>query len=274
MSCFILSSINWFKLIYKYTYTYISTITHKQRVDMMKFNLLCLLGFAATLFHSIQQVKGVVPAVMVTVLKLVFKNQISSAKEKVAEKINKNLGRDVSIGDLTKMDVEMVKVVEPIDNIDMVCDYLNSKASHNLVFLRPYKTFPQILISRNKAEIQSNFNEVIGIFVILNESESTGAEVLMSVQPCLLTHKDHYFRRQQDPCRRLTAEIMNRIVDRFDEINSLRIKFGDLIRVPAEWDSHWRQIIARLDDHDEVLDMAKRLRWLVIKDQVSNKRML
>lgn len=180
----------------------------------------------------------------------------------------------MSIGDLTQMDVEMVKVVEPVENFDMVSDYLNNKASHNLVFLRSYKNFPKLLISKNKAEIQSNFNEAIGIFVILNESESTGAEVLMSVQPCLLTNEDHYFRRQQNPCRRLTTEIMSRIVDRFDEINSLRMKFGDLIHVPAEWDSHWRQIISRLDDHAEVLDKAKRLRWMVIKDQVRNKRML
>lgn len=172
------------------------------------------------------------------------------------------------------MDVEMVKVVEPVENIDIVSDYLNNKASHNLIFLRPFKSFPQQIIKRNRAEIQSSLDEVVGIFVIMNESESTGAEVLMSVQPCLLTREDYYFRRQLDPCRKLTTEIMTRIVDRFDVVNSLRIKFGALIKVPAEWDSHWRQIIARLDDHAEVLEKTKLLRWMEIKDQVRNKRIL
>lgn len=205
-------------------------------------------------------------------LKKVVGSTGKKAAEAVHGKIEENLGRDVSIGDISTMKVEMVQVIEPFGKTATVTDFLGNRAARWLSVLSPLKKSPmKEKLLKKRPDLQIDFSELLGIYVILNESETAAAESLLSAPVCLLTSKDKYFNGVNDPCASVSTEILERIIERFTEISSLRESFGDLLKVSSEWDSHWRMIFLRLEPYASDL-LAKKTKllktWESIGEQI------
>ena len=225
-----------------------------------------------------QECEAVTPAALKAIhslLNKIFGNAIKNTATQINDKIEKNLGQDVSIGDIESMNVEMVRVVEPYSSQAIVTDFMGNKAAFLLSTLRPLKS---TFMGKKKnlkqyPTAQYDLNELIGIFMVLNESDSAAAEALLSAQPCLLSREDYHFKRVANPCHNLSEEIMVKIIERFDEIESFRKHFNDAsVKISGEWDSHWRQIIGRLDQYASTVLNSKSLpRWLNIKSFIENQ---
>ena len=212
------------------------------------------------------------------VLKHIMGEEMQKSALKLHQKLDKTLGKDVSIGDIATMDVEMVGVVEPYQRHAIVTDFLLGKAASNRESLKP-----TIKVLRSKAaalenlpEAQIFVNELVGIYIVLNESETASTEVLLSAKPCLLSSTDNYFGRITDPCKSISKESVSKMIGRFEDIENLRVDMGEFLKVPSEWDNHWRQIYFRLDSYIEELSLSKseKSNWDKIKELIDSKRVL
>lgn len=212
------------------------------------------------------------------VLHQILGEDIKIAALKFHQKMDKSLGKDISIGDVSTMDVEMVRLVEPYPKHAIVTDFMSNKAANNMAFLEPLKKviMKDSVFGKKYAEIQVDFNEVVGIYIVLNESETAAAEVLLSAQPCLLSSSDHYFSRIRDPCKFLAKEAVSKLLDRYDAIDKMRTVLSKYLKVPSEWDHHWRQLYYRLDPYinDIGLSKSERANWDKIKDLISSARVV
>ena len=227
------------------------TLYFMNRTSLIFLVLVCLQVVSA-------MIPNFVYGAVSTVLKQIFGEDVKMAALKIHQKMDKALGKDISIGEVSMMDVGMVRVVEPYLKHAVVSEFIANKAAHNMSFLEPIKSLPEKeKIFQKHPDIKVDFNEVIGIYVVLNESETAACEVLLSAQPCLLSSSDHYFSRMPDPCRAIAKESVSRIIGRFDSIEKLRKSLEKYLKVPAEWDYHWRQIYRRLDVYIGSLSLSK-----------------
>ena len=235
-------------------------------------------------FISFSQVcSSIAPKIILSVASQVLKSlsgdRLQKAAIKLDRKLDKALGNDVSIGDVATMDVDMVSIVEPYDKHAIVTDYLAEKAATGFGHLEPItmSIFNKERIVKSKQDITQTFlNELIGTYIVLNESESASMEVLLSMKPCLLSNSDNFFNSSSDPCRVLAKEIASRIIERFLNVEKLRSSLGNLLKFSSEWDSHLRFVYLRLDLYIQDLDLGKSLKssWSKIKDHIEAKRVL
>lgn len=213
------------------------------------------------------------------VLQNVMGDEVQKAASKLNQKLDKKLGNDVSIGNVALMDVEMVRVVEPYDKHAIVTDFLAAKAAANWGHLEPISKAifsKKSIIKNNLAEIQTFLNELLGIYIVLNESETASTEVLLSAKPCLLSNTDHYFKKAADPCKIIAKESISKIIERFKNIEKLKASLAEYLKFSSEWDSHWRPIYFRLSSYmDELsLDKSEKSNWDKIKVLIDSKRVV
>jgi hypothetical protein len=243
----------------------------------MKFNVAFLLFLVYVQVASTMIPTFVYKGVS-AVIHQILGEDIKLAAMKFHQKMDKSLGKDISIGDISTMDVEMVRLVEPFPKHAIVTDFISNKAANNMGFLKPLKhaIMKDKVFDTKYDEIQTDYNEVIGIYIVLNESETAAAEVLLSAQPCLISSSDHYFSRIRDPCKFLAKDGVSKILGRFDGIDKMRTVLGKYLKTPSEWDHHWRQIYYRLDPYinDIGLSKSERASWDKIKDLISSARVV
>lgn len=213
------------------------------------------------------------------VLKHVMGEKVQKAALKLHQKLDKTLGKDVSIADVATMDVDMVSVVEPYQKHAIATDYLASKAATNFGHLEPITKsfFNKENIIKAKHDIAQNFlNELIGFYIVLNESDSASIEVLLSTKPCLLSSNDHYFNKVPDPCKLLANQYMTNIIERFGNIEMLSKSLGELLKFSSEWDNHLRPVFFRLNMYVEELTLNKSQKssWDKIKEMIDSTRVL
>jgi hypothetical protein len=203
-----------------------------------------------------------------TLLNKLFGETIHNTRVKIEDNIAISVGDDISVGDVDTMNVSLIRSIEPFANHVVVTDFLSNRAGHLGKDLRPVNFIgtSQQKIEKNP-KYQSVLNEIAGIYMVLNESESVAAETLLSSQPCLLSNEDYYFLRAPNPCKYVADQIYDKILERFDRIQSFRMRLTPSIQVPDECDAHWRYIVLRLDHFAEnVLGKKKLLKWKKIKE--------
>lgn len=187
----------------------------------------------------------------------------------VGQKIELKKGNDISIGDVAAMDVSMVKVVEPAEEVTFVTKFLKNRAEYHLNFLKA-----SILMGneRNRESTQVLLNEITGIFIVLNETDTASVEVLLTAQPCLLSKNDFYFGQMVDPCESIAKESFSKIIERFDTVEYLKTKLTPWVKISTEWNSHWRQIVMVLEPYARLLDKNDAASWIKIKNLVHDNR--
>jgi hypothetical protein len=245
----------------------------------MNFKMLLLIVFVPFYQVNTANVPIFVYKALGKVLQNVMGDEVQKAASKLNQKLDKKLGNDVSIGNVALMDVEMVRVVEPYDKHAIVTDFLAAKAAANWGHLEPISKAifsKKSIIKNNLAEIQTFLNELLGIYIVLNESETASTEVLLSAKPCLLSNTDHYFKKAADPCKIIAKEFISKIIERFTNIEKLKASLAEYLKFSSEWDSHWRPIYFRLSSYmDELsLDKSEKSNWDKIKDLIDSKRVV
>ena len=68
-----------------------------------------------------------------SVLVQILGEDVKMAALKFHQKMDKSLGKDISVGDISTMDVEMVQVVQPYPNYAIVTDFMSNKCSFRAV---------------------------------------------------------------------------------------------------------------------------------------------
>jgi hypothetical protein len=137
-----------------------------------------------------------------------FGKSLEKAAYKTQEYLDERTGADISLGNLSGMNVEMVKVLEPLKKYAIISNYLNNRLIHVTEILTKMFSF-----SKRKESLK-DLKELMGLTIILNETESAAAEVLLSTRKCLLGSDDYYFKRSIDPCRELSKEALIKIISR------------------------------------------------------------
>lgn len=197
-----------------------------------------------------------------------FGKQAERVAFKTHEFIEKRAGVDISLGDLSGMNVEMVKVIEPFKSHVVVSTYIENRLVHAAGDLKS-------LFTQKKTSLKQ-FKEFIGFTIIMNETEAAAAEVLLSTRQCLLSPKDYYFKRIPDPCHDLSQESIKKIITRIEDAQKI-IKSMKVIvdNAPAEWDNHLRHVVVKLDMFTgKVLNGKEMKRWTDIKEYIQNKRVI
>lgn len=246
--------------------------------NKMNSKVLSLIIFASFLNFSVNaKIPVFVYKAAGQILTHLMGDEIKKASFKLHRKLEKTMGKDVSVGDIATMDVEMVNVVEPYQKHAIVTDFLVGKAVSNRENLEPIiKALRKKRALENISEAQIFLNELVGIYIVLNESETASTEVLLSAKPCLLSSTDHYFRQEPDPCKAIAKESVSKMIGRFEDIEKLKGSMGESLKVPSEWDNHRRQIYFRLDSYINELPLSKmeKSNWAKIKDFIDSKRVL
>lgn len=245
----------------------------------MNRKIVLFIFFAAFLQVSTANVPVFVYKAVSQVLRHVMGEKIQKAALKLHQKLDKTLGKDVSIADVATMDVDMVSVVEPYQKHAIATDYLAAKAATNFGHLEPItkSILSKERIIKSKHDIAQNFlSELIGLYMVLNESDSASVEVLLSTKPCLLSNTDHYFNKVPDPCKLLANESVSKIIERFVNVDKLRKSLGELLKFSSEWDNHWRPVYFRLNMYVEELPLNKSQKssWDKIKEMIDSTRVL
>lgn len=237
----------------------------------MRTSAYCLF-LLSCLFGSNSAAPAIISKGVSYFVKSLVADRASQVATSVGKKIDVKTGNDISVGDVAMMDVSMVKIVEPNEERSRVTKYLNNRAEYHLKFLKA--TNLMNLKKSNEETVQSALNEITGIYIVLNETDTATAEVLLTAQPCLLSKNDHYFSQIPDPCKSIAKESFSKIIERFETMESLKKKIGPPIRISAEWDSHWRQIVMFLDPFEDVLEKGDQASWTKIKELVRSQRFI
>ena len=205
--------------------------------------------------------------------------QAKDVVQKIRENIKENIGKDISIGDLATMNVEMVTVVEPIENSSVIVEYLGAKARTDHLLMNNIMSAGSGIFRKSKMSLseanqaQIVLNELAGIYIVMNESDTALAEVLLSAPLCVLTREDKFFSDMRNPCTDIGREAFTKIIKRYEDISSMQDILAESVKTPGEWHWHWRQIVLRLDLYRQVLTPEQVIKWIRIKDFVSSKQL-
>ena len=204
-------------------------------------------------------------------MKKLLISQFGKKTEQIAYKaqdyLEKKSGTDISLGNISGMGVEMVKILEPFEKYVIISKYINSR----IVYVSDILT---AMFAQKKAS-QKDFNELIGLTIILNETETSATQVLLSTPQCWLGPKDYYFKRSTDPCRDLSKESFSKIISRIEGIQKTVESMKSTVEVPLAWDNHLRSVMMKLDMYSaDVLEEKERKKWSAIKQYIQSKRIL
>lgn len=247
------------------------SIKEKMNTKVLLFSL-SLIAFLQ--IYEVFAIAPLIARLLIPEIKDFVSGNVKKIKDKVKETIKENIGRDISIGDLTTMNVEMVTLVEPFENHSVVTEYLAGKAEKDLGIVKyslgiPIDALKEKIIAKVD-EVQKFFSELVGLYMILNESDTSLVEVLLSTTQCVLTREDKYLAGIDNPCSKFGLETFEKIVKRFSEITKIQAKNSSL-KVPGQWNRHLRQVFLRLDQHSTLLSSKLQNEWNALRDLIQKQ---
>lgn len=202
-----------------------------------------------------------------TMITNAFGERAEKTAFKAQEYLDKKSGVDMSLGNIAEMSVEMVKVLEPYEKYVIISSYVNNR----LVYLKDIIS----AMFKTKKTTQKELNEMIGLAIILNETEASAAEVLLSTPQCWLSSDDFYFPKSVDPCRDLSRDAFFKIISRIESVMDTLKSQKSMLEVPIAWDTHLRHVITKLDMFSvDVLEEKDRKKWSSIKEYIQSKQLL
>lgn len=215
-----------------------------------------------------------------TTLHLVMKDQADKVASMFKEK-GSNIGKEVTVRDLALMSVEMVNVVEPDVSDTVLYKFLadESVQTAGKVWFAIKKLPPRWWTTQEKiAEQAEKFkpvvDELIGLYIVLNESDTAMIEVLLSAPQCLLSNEDELLQKMTDPCRDIGKKAFEKIIDRYLKVMGMDKDTRGALKISSEWNSRSRQVVARLDTFSGILDSDLSPKWTKIKNFFLSKQII